>query len=88
MYQRDQTVQHDTLTEPRLRSRSHLSTTESEAEPLLTLVLLERSLPLLEYAQKGAGIQVFSEEEVPNRVDHRVVIALEEWLRTDDSKLL
>lgn len=46
------------------------------------------SLPLLTYPQTGAGIPDISEDEVPNCFDHRAVIALEDWLRADSSKLL
>lgn len=50
--------------------------------------LLKWSESLLDYVQRGAGFQTLSNEETPVFFDHRIVIALDQWLQADESKLL
>jgi hypothetical protein len=67
---------------------THLPSMETQPRTLEIQDLVEWSVPLLDYVQQGAGIQTLSDEETPIFFDHRIVMALDEWLQADDSKLL
>lgn len=67
---------------------THLPSTEIKAGTLKIQDLVEWSVPLLDYVQQGAGIQTLADEETPIFFDHRIVMALDEWLQADEPKLL
>ena len=87
-YHGDGNSQDNALADLMGRGVTHMPSIEAKPGTLRIQDLLEWSVPLLDYVQKGAGIQTLSNEETPVFFDRRVVIALDNWLQADDSKLL
>ena len=86
-YRSDGYSQSGELTEMK-HGETHLLSMETQPGALKIQDLVDLSVLLLDYVQHGAGIQTLSDEETPIFFDHRIVMALDEWLQADDSKLL
>ena len=68
---------------------THIPPMASKPGTLKIRDLVEWSVALLDYVQRGAGFQTLSDEETPIFFDRRVVMELDAWLQVEEeSKLL
>lgn len=87
-YHGDRISQDGPLADLMSHGVTHLPSMEAKPGTLRIQDLVEWSVLLLDYVPRGAGIQTLSDEETPVFFDRRIVVALDEWLQADDSKLL
>ena len=87
-YDASQVTQSGNLADLLAHGVTHLPQMEAKPGTQRIEDLVEWSVPLLDYVQRGAGFQTLSDKETPVFFDRRVVFALENWLEAKESRLL